>query len=178
MVLLTMEAAMSKLRYVVNLSAQERVRLEDLIRKGKSPARRQLKARILLQADLSAQGAGWSDARISAGLSTYPAMCARVRRQWHEAGLDAVLTRKQRASPPVPRIFDGAQEAQLIALACSPPPQGHAQWTLRLLESRVVELNIVDHASDNTIGRVLKKMRSSRISGSNGSSPRVRTALL
>jgi hypothetical protein len=65
--------------------------------------------------------------------------------------------RKRRATPPVPRIFDGEKEAKLIALACSQPPKGHAKWTLRLLESKVVELNIVDRASDNTIGRVLKK---------------------
>ena len=68
-----------------------------------------------------------------------------------------MLNRKQRATPPVPRIFDGAKEARLIALACSPPPAGHAGWTLRLLEKKVVELHIVDRASDKTIGRVLKK---------------------
>jgi Homeodomain-like domain len=174
---LTLEAALAKRRYVVNLNAEERTRLEDMIRKGKSPARRQLKARILLQSDSSERGAKWSDAEISSALATYPAMCVRVRRQWHTGGLDAVLIRKPRATPPTPRIFDGAQEAKLIALACSPPPEGRAGWTLRLLESRVVELNIVDRASDNTIGRVLKKMRSSRISSSNGSLPRGRTAL-
>ena len=86
--------------------------------------------------------------------------------------MDAVLNRKQRATPPVPRIFDGEKEARLIALACSQPPEGRAKWTLRLLESKVVELNIVDHASDNTIGRVLKKTSSSLISCSNGSSRR------
>ena len=69
----------------------------------------------------------------------------------------AVLNRQQRATPPVPRIFDGGKEARLIVLACSQPPEGRAKWTLRLLEPKVVELNIVDHASDNTIGRVLKK---------------------
>jgi hypothetical protein len=71
--------------------------------------------------------------------------------------MDAVLNRKQRVTPPVPHIFDGEKEARLIALACSQPPEGRAKWTLRLLETKVVELNIVDHASDNTIGRVLKK---------------------
>ena len=78
-------------------------------------------------------------------------MCARVRQQFAQGGRDAVLNRKQRATPPVPRIFDGEKEARLIALACSQPPEGRAKWTLRLLESKVVELNIVDHASDNTI---------------------------
>ena len=84
-------------------------------------------------------------------------MCARVRRYFAQGGIDAVLNRKQRATPPVPPILDGEREAKLIALACSQPPEGRARWTLRLLERKAVELNIVDHASDNTIGRVLKK---------------------
>jgi homeodomain-containing protein len=163
---------MSKKRYVVELSADERKRLVELTRKGKSPAKEQLKARILLQADESPLGPKWNDPQISEALGTYPMMCARVRQQFAQGGMDAVLSRKQRATPPVPRIFDGEKEARLIALACSQPPEGRAKWTLRLLESKVVELNIVDHASDNTIGRVLKKTSSSLISCSNGSSRR------
>jgi len=93
-----------------------------------------------------------------------------------EGGFEAVLSRKQRASPPVPPIFDGEKEAKLIALACSQPPKGRARWTLRLLEDKVVELSIVDRASDSTIGRVLKKTRSSLISRNSGSSRRKRTA--
>ncbi|MGB6981141.1 MAG: hypothetical protein WBD78_01300 [Methylocella sp.] len=79
------------------------------------------------------------------------------------------MRRKQRATPPASRIFDGEKEAKPIALACSPPPAGRTGWTPRLLESKVVELNIVDHASDNAIRRALKKAGLSRISGSNGS---------
>lgn len=163
-----MEAKVRKQQYLVKLSGKERSRLEDLIRKGRSPAKLQLKARILLHADTGKMGARWNDRRISDALSTYPVMCARVRQQWTQGGVDAVLSRKQRATPPVPRIFDGEKEARLIALACSPPPAGHAGWTLRLLENKVVELHIVDRASDNTIGRVLKKTRLSRTSSSNG----------
>ena len=159
---------MRKQQYLVKLSGKERSRLADLIRKGRSPAKLQLKARILLHADTGKMGARWNDRRISDALGTYPVMCARVRQQWTQGGVDAVLSRKQRATPPVPRIFDGEKEARLIALACSPPPAGHAGWTLRLLENKVVELNIVDRASDNTIGRVLKKTRLSRTSSSNG----------
>jgi hypothetical protein len=85
-----------------------------------------------------------------------------------EEGLDAVLSRKARETPPVPRIFDGEKEAKLIALACSDPPEGFARWSLRLLEEKVVELQIVDRASDSTIGRVLKKTSSSPIRGSVG----------
>ena len=144
---------MSKKLYVVELSADERKRLEELIRKGKSPAKKQLKARILLRADESHLGPKWNDPQISEALGTYPMMCARVRQQWAQGGTDAVLNRKQRATPPVPRIFDGEQEARLIALACSQPPEGRAKWTLRLLETKVVELNIVDHGSDILFGR-------------------------
>jgi hypothetical protein len=144
-------------RYVVRLSYEERDQLEALIRKGKSPAQRLLKARILLKADVSQAGDGWSDSRIVAALETSASMVYRVRKQLVEEGLEAVLSRKQRATPAVAPIFDGEKEAKLIALACSKPPKGRARWTLRLLERKVVELHIVERASDSTIGRVLKK---------------------
>src|SRR6187397_1567183 len=144
-------------KYVVRLTGEERERLETLIRKGKSPARRVLKARILLKADVSEAGKGWSDNRIIEALETSPSMVYRVRKQLVEEGFEAVLSRKPRAMPAVARIFDGEKEAKLIALACSTPPKGRARWTLRLLENKVVELGIVDRASDSTIGRALKK---------------------
>ncbi len=145
-------------KYVVRLSADEREQLEALIRKGRSPAQRLLKARILLKADVSQVGEGWSDSRIIKALKTSPSMVYRVRKQLVEDGLEAVLSRKQRATPAVAPIFDGEKEAKLIALACSKPPKGRARWTLRLLERKVVELKIVERASDSTIGRVLKKL--------------------
>jgi len=144
-------------RYVVRLTAEERGQLKSLICKGRSPARRLLKARILLKADVSEAGEGWSDSAIIAALETSASMIYRVRKQLVEEGLEAVLRRKPRARPAVPPIFDGEKEARLIALACSKPPKGRARWTLRLLETKVVELGIVDRASDSTIGRVLKK---------------------
>ena len=144
-------------KYVVRLSAEEREQLGALIRKGKSPAQRLLKARILLKANVSQSGEGWSDSRIIKALETSPSMVYRVRKQLVEEGLEAVLSRKQRATPAVAPIFDGEKEAKLIALACSKPPKGRARWTLRLLERKVVELKIVKRASDSTIGRVLKK---------------------
>jgi hypothetical protein len=159
-------------KYVVRLSGDERQQLEALIRKGKGPARRLLKARILLKADVSAAGPGWSDSKIISALDTSAAMVYRVRKQLVEEGFEAVLSRKQRAMPAVARIFDGEKEAKLIALACSKPPKGRARWTLRLLENKVVELGIVKRASDSTIGRTLKKTVSSPIAGSAGSSPR------
>ena len=165
-------------KYVVRLSVEEREQLETLIRKGKGPARRLLKARILLKADVSDASEGWSDDKIIVALDTSASMVYRVRKQLVEEGFEAVLSRKPRATPAVPRIFDGEKEAKLIALACSKPPQGYVRWTLRLLENKVVELGIVDRASDSTIGRTLKKTVSNPIAGSAGSSRRRPTAPL
>ena len=163
-------------RYVVRLNGEEGQQLETLIRKGKSPARRLLKARILLKADVSEAGEGWSDSRIIEALDASASMVYRVRKQLVEEGLEAVLSRKRRATPAVSPIFDGENEAKLIALACSKPPKGRARWTLRLLENKVVELGIVDCASDSTIWRTLKKTLSNPIAASTGSSRRRPTA--
>lgn len=149
-------------KYVVRLSVAERVRLEGLIRTGRDAAYRLLKARILLKADVTAEGDGWDDARIAEALETSASTVFRTRRQLVEEGLEAALSRKKRHSPPTSRIFDGEAEARLLQLACSEPPEGHARWSLRLLEKRVVELGIVEAASDSTIQRVLKKTRSNR----------------
>jgi transposase len=154
------EAAVKK--YVVRLSAEERQTLEALISKGKHPAAQVLKARILLKADVSEAGEGWSDSRIVKALDVSPATIYRTRQRLVEEGFEAVLARKHSPNSARPRIFDGAAEAKLIALMCSPPPKGRAKWTLRLLEDTVVELNIVERASDNTIGRTLKKTISVR----------------
>src|SRR3974377_1706109 len=153
---------------VVRRSGEERQQLETLIRKGKGPARRLLKARILLKADVSDAGPGWSDSKIIAALETSASMLYRVRKPLAEEGFEAVWSRKQRATPAVARIFDGEKEAKLIALACSKPPKGRARWTLRLLENKLVELGIVERGSDSTIHRTLKKTASNRIVGSAG----------
>src|ERR1700745_2355183 len=152
----------------VRLDAGERDRLNELIRKGKRSAQLLTKARILLKADISDAGEGWSDSRIAAVLDTSIATVERTRRQLVEEGFEAVLTRKYNPNSARPRIFDGAAEAKLIALTLSPVPEGFARWSLRLLEEKVVELRIVERASDNTIGRTLKKTFSNRTSGSNG----------
>jgi len=165
-------------RYVVKLSDEERERLNTLIRAGKHPARQLTKARILLKADASETGEGWRDCEIAAALDTSVDTVARTRQQLVEEGFEAVLSRKPRAMPAVARIFDGEKEAKLIALACSKPPKGRARWSLRLLENKVVELGIVDRASDSTIGRALKKTLFSPIAASTGSSRRRPTARL
>ncbi len=155
-------------KYVVKLSDTERERLNTLIHMGKHPARQLTKARILLKADASEAGEGWSDSRIAAALDTSIDTVARTRQQLVEEGFESVLTRKYSPASARPRIFDGAAEAKLIALACSKPPKGRARWTLQLLEEAVVELNIVERASDNTIGRTLKKTRSGPTCNGNG----------
>ena len=159
-------------KYIVKLGDEESERLNTLIQRGKSPARQVLKARILLKADASEAGAAWSDARIAEALDTSVDTVARTRQHLVEGGIDAALTRQHSPNSARPRIFDGATEAKLIALACSPPPKGRKRWTLTMLETAVVQLNIVDRASDNTIGRTLKKTLSSRTSRSSGSSRR------
>ncbi len=155
-------------KYVVRLSSEERARLEGMIRTGRDAAYRLLKARILLKADVTAEGDGWDDARIAQALETSASTVFRTRRQLVEEGLEAALARKTRQTPPKPRIFDGEAEARLLQLACSEPPEGYARWSLRLLEKRVVELGIVETASDSTIHRVLKKTHSNRIAAVTG----------
>ena len=144
-------------KYVVRLSAEERDKLAAFIASGKRSARLLTKARILLKADVSEAGEGLSDSRIAEALDTSVATIERTRRQFAEEGFEAALTHKYNPNSTRPRIFDGAAEAKLIALACGPAPEGFARWTLSLLEEKVVELNIVEKASDNTIGRTLKK---------------------
>ena len=155
-------------KHVVNLSKEERSQLDEFIRRGKRPAQLLTRARILLKADISEAGEGWSDSRIAEALDTSVPTVERARRQLVEEGFEAVLTRKYNPKSARPRIFDGAAEAKLIALTCGPAPAGYAKWSLRLLEQKVVELHIVESASDNTIGRTLKKTFSNRISSDNG----------
>ena len=141
---------------------------QAMICAGKHPAQSLTKARILLKADVSEAGEGWSDSAISAALDTSINNIGRTRRRLVEEGMAAALTRKYNPNSARPRTFDGAAEAKLIALTCSPATEGFARWSLRLLEEKVVELNIVEKASDNTIGRTLKKTSSSPTAIGNG----------
>jgi hypothetical protein len=155
-------------RFVVKLTTEEKSRLKEETSTGKSPGIRQLKARILLKADASKGGSGWNDTQISKALGRYPIMCAGVRQQFVEEGLDKVLSRKKRETPPVEPIFEGDKEARLLQLACSEPPKGHAGWSLRLLANKVVEPGIVDAVSHSIVELALKKTRSCLISKNSG----------
>jgi hypothetical protein len=153
---------MAAKKFIVELDTQDRARLHALISKGKSPAKVILKARILLKADQGEGGPGWLDAEIVEAFDTNLTMVSRVREKLVTQGLDAVLSRKKRETPPVAPIFDGEAQAKLTALACSAPPEGRARWTIRLLAEHVVERKIVDAAHFNTVGRALKKTISNR----------------
>lgn len=153
---------MANKKFVVKLSGEERAQLTGLISKGKTAAKTVLKARILLKADQGAAGEGWADEKICEALDTNVSMVSRVRETFVSQGFEAVLTRKQRETPPIAPIFDGERQAQLIALACSEPPEGHAHWTIRLLAEHVIERKIVKTAHFNTVGRALKKTLSNR----------------
>lgn len=148
--------------YVVVLSSEERERLEKLISTGRTSSKRQIRARILLKADTSAVGPGWSDEQISEALEVSVSTVARVRKRSVEQGLAAVLDRVV-VRRPSRRRLDGEQEARLIAVACSPPPEGRARWTLRLLADKMVTLEVVESISYETVRRTLKKTKSSRI---------------
>jgi len=153
---------MAAKKYIVELDTAERERLNALISKGKAPAKTILKARILLKADCAEGAPGWLDAQIVEALDTNLTMVMRVREKLVTEGLDAVLTRKKRETPPTPAIFDGEGQAKLTALACSEPPPGFARWSIRLLAEHVVERRIVPKAHFNTVGRALKKTISNR----------------
>jgi hypothetical protein len=149
-------------KYIVEFDPAEREQLNALISKGKAPARAMLKARILLKADQAEGGPGWLDSQIVEALDTNLTMVSRTREKLVCEGLDSVLTRKKRETPPTKPIFDGEAQAKLTALACSSPPEGHARWTIRFLGEHVIEPRIGPAAHLNTVGRALKKTTSNR----------------
>ena len=144
-------------RYVVRLELAEREQLNRMVSVGKGAAAKLTHARVLLQADQSAGGPGWTDARIAEGLGVTTRTVENIRRRFVEEGLEAALERKKQCRPSRERLLDGAKEAQLTALCCSKAPDGRRRWTLRLLADRLVELDIVDSISHETVRRTLQK---------------------
>jgi hypothetical protein len=149
-------------KYKVTLTAEERNSLQGLIAAGKASAQKLAHARILLKADAAPDGPAWPDTRIAEAVEVNVTTVERVRERFVEHGLDAGLDRKQQARPSRQRKLDGQAEARLVALACSDPPGGRARWTLRLLADKLVELEVVDTVSTETVRQVLKKTNSSR----------------
>lgn len=149
-------------KYLVTLTPEERPQLHKLVSAGKRSARTLTRARILLQADQADGGPAWEDARIVQALGCGLRTVERIRQRFVEEGLDAALNHKPQERPSRERRLDGAAEARLIALACSKPPQGRARWTLKLLADKLVELEVVESVSDETVRRVLKKTNCGR----------------
>lgn len=144
-------------KYVVRLTREERAQLQRLVSVGKAAARKILHARILLQADQGPDGPAWKDEQIAEALSAHRRTIANVRQRLVEQGLEAALTRKRQERPSRRPKLDGSAEARLIALRCGEPPEGRMRWTLQLLADKLVELNVVESVSYETVRRVLKK---------------------
>lgn len=144
-------------KYIVRLTAQERQNLKDLVGKGRGAAYKMRHANILLLAD--ADGPGWTDARIAEAVGVHSFTVRNVRQRLVERGLEGALARKEQQRPSRQRLLDGKKEAQLIALACSAPPEGRTRWTLHLLADRLVELEVVESISHETVRQTLKKTR-------------------
>jgi transposase len=159
-------------KYRVTLTADERDELERLLARGKADVRKIKHAQILLKADEAEGRLGWPDERIAEAFDAGITTVERVRRRFVEEGLASALSPYRGGKRTYEHKLDGAQEAHLIALACSAPPEERARWTLRLLARRMVELAYVDTLSHETVRQTLKKMRSSRIRGGCGASPR------
>jgi transposase len=148
---------MAMKKYRVTLTAEERQYLQDLIAAGKASAQKLAHARILLQADASDVGPAWTDERIAEAVEVSNATVERVRQRFVERGLEAALVRKPQDRPSRLPKLDGRAEARLIALACSKPPGGRAEWTMQLLADKLVELEVVGSISDETVRRTLQK---------------------
>jgi transposase len=161
-------------KYVVRLTAGHRRLWEQMVSSGKHPARVLTRARVLLKADAGTGGPGWEDAAIAEALDCGERTVARVRQKYAAGGLDAALYAKKPTGRQY-RKLDGKQEAKLVALACSPAPDGRGRWTMKLLADRLVELQVVEGIDPATVWRTLKKILSSRGSSSSGSSRRRRT---
>lgn len=142
-------------KYVVRLTDEERTELELVVKKLKGTSQKVRRAQVLQKAD--ADGPNWTDQRIAEAFGCRVQTIEQVRKRLVERGFQETLHGAQRETPPIEKLLSGKQEAQVIALRLGPPPKGYANWTLRLLARRVVELEIVDSISYETVRQTLKK---------------------
>ena len=149
-----------KKRHRVKLSAAERRQLKSVTSTGSLSARAMKRAQILLKADEGREGPGWSDEAISQALDVHPMTALGVRTRYVERGLESVL--RGRYTGHNPAIVTGEGEAHLVALACKEPPAGREHWTMQLLADKLVELQVVERISDETVRQALKKTNLSR----------------
>jgi homeodomain-containing protein len=152
---------MANKQHVVRLSPTERSELRTLLAAGRASAHAQRHARILLKCDAGAAGPRWSDARVAEAVEVSARTVARVRARFTSGGVVGALGRK-RPDRVYRRKLDDAHEARLVAIACTEPPAGRVRWSLRLLANRLVELEVVDGISPETVRATLKKTPSSR----------------
>ena len=148
---------MPQKKYIVRLTGQEREVCRQTVRKLSGSSENVRRAQVLLKAD--ADGPAWTDQQIADAFSCRTKTVENIRQRCVLEGFEQALERKRRESPPVPKLLDGEQEAQIIALRLGSPPKGYASWSLRLLARRVVELAIVESISHETIRRMLKKKK-------------------
>ena len=141
--------------YIVRLTEAERETLEQVVKKLKGTSQKVRRAQILLKAN--ADGSGWTDARIAEAFSCRRETVQRLRERFVVSGFQEALDGKKRAEPPTEKLLNGKEEAKIIATRLGPPPKGYANWTLRLLARKVIELEIVDEISYETVRRTLKK---------------------
>lgn len=146
-------------KYKVTLTDDEREDLITLVNKGKAAARKITRARILLLADESEAGASWSDDRIVEALGVSRRTVERTREKCVESGLEAALNHKRTQRPQSKRL-DGEAEARLVQLACTDAPDGRERWTMQMLADKLIELEIVETISDETVRTTLKKTNS------------------
>lgn len=143
-------------KYIVRLSVEEREMLKGVIKKLNGSSQKVRRAHILLKAD--ADGPNWTDAKIAEAFLCSTRSVEMIRERFVIDGLEATLVGKKRATPPRSKLLDGEQEAKIIAMRLGTPPEGFGSWSLRLLTDKVVELEIVDSVSHETIRQTLKKM--------------------
>jgi hypothetical protein len=142
-------------KYIVRLTDAERTRLEGVVKKFKGSSQKVRRAQILLKAD--ADGPGWTDQQIADAFGCRRQTVENVRQRLVTEGFEVTLHGKRPDAPPRRPVLDGEQQAKLIALRLGPPPKGFANWSLRLLAEKVVELEIVDSVSHETVRQALKK---------------------
>ena len=148
-------------KYLVTLTSDERDQLNALISAGKASAKKLAHARILLKADQADGGPAWPDEAIAEAVEVSTDTVARVRQRFVEQGLESALVLKKQDQPSRERVLDGRAEARLLAIACSDAPDGRVTWTLTMLADKLVELEVVERVSRETVRRVLKKTPSS-----------------
>jgi hypothetical protein len=146
-------------KYVIALSDEERQHLEKITSAGIAPARMVKRAQILLKSDNQAEGSPWTYEQICSAFRVTPVTVLNIRKSFVEKGLSATLCRKK-PEREYAHALDGEEEAHLIALACSEPPEGRKVWSLRLLRDRFIRLGHVDNISHETIRTILKKTNS------------------